>query len=446
ERDGPEPSRPAVVALLRAALDHGREEMARRLNEHPSAGHQITMGYAFLVDQLIRVMYDHVTAHLYPAANRSAAERIAILAEGGYVRADMAPNSHVDIAFLTPARGTPWCEQVIEAMLYLMWDIGLKVGHSSRTVDDMIRMAKDDLTIRTALLEGRYLWGDQDLAESGRRRFRAEVVANTGRAFVTEKLEERNQRHKRLGDSRYVVEPNVKEGKGGLRDLQTLYWIGKYIHKVQSASELVEVGLLTADEYRRFRRAENFMLAVRCHLHTITGRAEDRLTFDLQREVASRMNFADRPGKSAVERFMQYYFLQAKQVGALTGVFLAQLDEQSARSPRRGLLAAFRQKARSLKGYKAFGGRISAQGDDWFAKDPVRLVEIFQIAEEEGLEIHPETMRLASRDAPLIKDEVRQDPRANEAFLKLLTGRNDPETVLRWMNEAGVFGRFVPDF
>ena len=446
EKDGPEASRPAVVALLRAALDHGREEMARRLTEHPSAGHQITMGYAFLVDQLIRVMYDHVTAHLYPVGNRSAAERIAILAVGGYGRAEMAPHSDVDIAFLTPARGTPWCEQVIEAMLYLMWDIGLKVGHSSRTVDDMIRMAKDDLTIRTALLEGRYLWGDQDLAETGRRRFRAEVVANTGRAFVTEKLEERNQRHKRLGDSRYVVEPNVKEGKGGLRDLQTLYWIGKYIHKVQSASELVEVGLLTADEYRRFRRAENFMLAVRCHLHTITGRAEDRLTFDLQREVASRMNFADRPGKSAVERFMQYYFLQAKQVGALTGVFLAQLDEQSARSPRRGLLAAFRQKARSLKGYKAFGGRISAQGDDWFAKDPVRLVEIFQIAEEEGLEIHPETMRLASRDAPLIKDEVRQDPRANEAFLKLLTGRNDPETVLRWMNEAGVFGRFVPDF
>ena len=441
-----EASRPAVIALLRAALDQGREEMSRRLTEHPSAGHQTTMGYAFLIDQLIRVMYDHVTAHLYPVGNRSAAERIAIMAVGGYGRAEMAPHSDVDIAFLTPARGTPWCEQVIEAMLYLMWDIGLKVGHSSRTVDDMIRMAKDDLTIRTALLEGRYLWGDQPLAETGRGRFRAEVIANTGRAFVTEKLEERNQRHKRLGDSRYVVEPNVKEGKGGLRDLQTLYWIGKYIHKVQSASELIEVGLLTANEYRRFRRAENFMLAVRCHLHTITGRAEDRLTFDLQREVADRMNFADRPGKSAVERFMQFYFLQAKQVGALTGVFLAQLEEQSARRPRHGLLAAFRPRARNLKGYKVFGGRISAPADDWFAKDPVRLVEIFQVAEEEGLEIHPGTMRLASRDAPLIKDEVRHDPRANEAFLKLLTGRNDPETVLRWMNEAGVFGRFVPDF
>ena len=446
EKGGPVASRPAVVALLRNALDHGREEMTQRLSEHPSAGHQVTMGYAFLTDQLIRVMYDHVTTHLYPVGNRSAAERVAILAVGGYGRAEMAPHSDVDIAFLTPARGTPWCEQVIEAMLYLMWDIGLKVGHSSRTVDDMIRMAKGDLTIRTALLEGRHLWGDLELSEESRQRFRAEVVAGTARAFVAEKLQERNQRHKRLGDSRYVVEPNVKEGKGGLRDLQTLYWIGKYIHRAQSAAELVEVGLLTPEEYRRFRRAENFLLAVRCHLHTITGRAEDRLTFDIQREVARRMKFADRPGKSAVERFMQYYFLQAKHVGSLTGVFLAQLEEQSARSPRRGLLAAFRQKARSVKGYKAFGGRISAPGDDWFEKDPVHLVEIFQIAEEQGLEIHPDTMRLASRDAHLIKDEIRRDARANEAFLKLLTGRNDPETVLRWMNEAGVFGRFVPDF
>src|SRR5690606_19908098 len=136
--------------------------------------------------------------------------------------------------------------------------------------------------------------------------------------------------HKRMGDSRYVVEPNVKDGKGGLRDLQTLYWLGKYIHKVRSAAELVDVGLLTAQEYRSFRRAEGFMLAVRCHLHMITGRAEDRLTFDLQRQVAMRMNFVDRPGKSQVERFMQFYFLQAKRVGSLTGVFLAHIDEQFA--------------------------------------------------------------------------------------------------------------------
>ncbi|OYX44178.1 MAG: bifunctional uridylyltransferase/uridylyl-removing protein, partial [Sphingomonadales bacterium 32-64-22] len=429
-------ARKRVVELLRGAMAEGREELTRRLAEKPSAGHEITAGFAFLMDQIIRVMHDHVVTDLYPVNNRSSGERLTIMAVGGYGRAEMAPHSDIDIAFLTPGKQTAWCEQVIEAMLYLLWDLGLKVGHSSRSVDDMVRMARGDLTIRTAMLEGRYLWGDQALYEEASARFFAEVVAGTERQFVTEKLAERNDRHKRLGDSRYVVEPNIKEGKGGLRDLQTLYWIGKYIHKVKSAAELVEVGLFTRAEYRAFRRAEGFFLAVRSHLHTITNRAEDRLTFDLQREVARRMQFADRPGKSAVERFMQYYFLQAKRVGSLSGIFLAQLDEQFARKTPRGLLAGFRARARSVRGYKVFGGRIAAQGDDWFRDDPVRLIEIFQIAEEEGLEIHPATMRMAARDCALIKEDVRHDPRANALFLKVLAGRRDPETVLRWMNEA----------
>ena len=440
-------ARPQVVALLREALESGRAELSARLEEVPSAGHACVGAHAFLIDQLVRLIHDHVVAHVYPLANRSAGERLTILAVGGYGRAEMAPHSDIDIAFLTPTRRAPWCEQVIEAMLYFLWDLGLKVGHSSRTPDDMVRMAREDLTIRTALLEGRYLWGDRALYEDARRRFWAEVVTGSERQFVSEKLEERNARHKRMGDSRYVVEPNVKDGKGGLRDLQTLYWIGKYIHKVRSASELVEVGLLSASEYRSFRRAEGFMLAVRCHLHTLTGRAEDRLTFDMQRAVAQRMKFADRPGKSAVERFMQYYFLQAKRVGSLTGVFLAHIDEQFAQSRlRRGLLAGFTARRRTLKGYVVFGGRIATPRDDWFRQDPVRLIEIFQLAEANGLEVHPEAMRQANRDCGLIKDAVRNDPRANALFLDLLAGRNDPEMVLRWMNEAGVFGKFVPDF
>jgi [protein-PII] uridylyltransferase len=436
-----------VLALLRDALTKGRTELARRLAEKPSAGHECTAGHAFLIDQLIRVLYDHVTQDVYPPGNRSAGERLALLAVGGYGRAEMSPHSDVDIAFLTPGKQTAWCEQAIEAMLYFLWDLGLKVGHSSRSIDETMRMAKSDLTIRTALLEGRFLWGDQALDDQAVQRFWAEVVSGTERQFVAEKLAERNARHKRMGDSRYVVEPNVKEGKGGLRDLQTLYWIGKYIHRVKSAAELVDVGLFTAQEYRAFRRAEGFLLAVRCHLHLITGRAEDRLTFDLQREVAKRMQFAERPGKSAVERFMQYYFMQATRVGSLTGVFLAHIDDELASKTRRkGLLATWRPRRRELKGYLVEGGRIAAPNDKWFQEDPVRLIEIFQLAEVECLEIHPETMRMAARDVKAIDAHVRDDPRANALFMKVLAGRNDPETALRWMNEAGVFGRFVPDF
>jgi [protein-PII] uridylyltransferase len=440
-------ARPHIVRTLKAALERGREELGRRLEEKPSAGHENAGGFAFLIDQLIRVIHDHATTHLYPSANRSKAERMTVMAVGGYGRAEMSPHSDVDIAFLVGGKKTAWCEQVVEATLYMLWDLGLKVGHSTRTLDEAIRLSKGDLTIRTALLEGRYVWGDQDLYDEGSRRFTAEVVRGNERNFVTEKLAERNARHKRMGDSRYVVEPNVKDGKGGLRDLHTLYWIGKFIHRVRTASELVDVGLFTREEYRSFRKAENFLLAVRSHMHVLTGRAEDRLTFDLQRRIAERMNFADRPGKSAVERFMQFYFLQAKRVGSLTGVFLAHIDEQfEAKTARRGFFAGWKAKARVLKGYRVYGGRIAAPSDDWFRKDPVRLIEIFQLAEAEGLEIHPETMRQANRDSGLIDNSVRKDERANALFLDLLCGRNDPEMVLRWMNEAGVFGKFVPDF
>ncbi len=440
-------ARPAIVGALRDALTRGRAELGRRLEAKPAAGHEIAGGHAYLVDQLVRTIFDHATTDLYPAPNRTAAERIAVMAVGGYGRAEMCPHSDVDIAFLTPQRDAPWCEQVIEAMLYLLWDLGLTIGHSTRTPADLVRMAKDDLTIRTSLIEGRYVWGDEALHEDGVRRFREQVVRGTERQFVVEKLAERNARHKRMGDSRYVVEPNLKEGKGGLRDLQTLYWIGKYIHRVRDAAELVDVGLFTRAEYTSFRRAEGWLLAVRCHLHTVTGRAEDRLTFDHQRQIAERMKFADRPGKSAVERFMQFYFLQAKRVGALTGVFLAHIDEEFAhRSRAGGFFAGFRSRARHHKGYVIHGGRIAVPAPDWFARDPVRLVEIFQLAEAEQVEIHPETMRLANRESGRIDAAVREDPRANALFLDLLAGRNDPEPALRWMNEANVFGRFVPDF
>ena len=445
DASGAAKARPRVVELLRGALAAGREEIARRLAERPSAGHLSAEAQAFLVDQLVRVIHDHVVRDVYPSGNRSSGERLTIMAVGGYGRGEMAPHSDVDIAFITPIKQTPWCEQVIEAMLYFLWDLGLKIGHSSRSLDEMVRMAKGDLTIRTAMLEGRYVWGDQPLFDEAQRRFWAEVVAGTERLYVTEKLAERNDRHKRLGDSRYVVEPNVKEGKGGLRDLHTLYWIGKYLHHVRDASELVGAGLLSPAEYRAFRRAEDFFWAVRCHLHTITGRAEDRLTFDLQREVAARLQFAERPGKSAVERFMQYFFLQAKRVGHLTGLFLAQLEEQSTKKTPRGLLAGFRARRRMVKGYPVFGGRINVPADDWFTEDPVRLIEIFAVADAQGLELHPDAMRLAVRDARAV-DSVREDPRANALFMDLLSSRHDPETALRWFNEAGVFGRFMPDF
>lgn len=437
--------RARVLEQLQTALAHGRGEIDRRLQLHPSQGYRAATEQAFLIDQIVRLIYDYVTVHVYPAANRSSSERIAVLAVGGYGRGEMAPHSDVDIAFVTPFKRSSWTEQVVEAILYLLWDLGLKVGQSSRSLDETVKMAQEDLTIRTALLESRFVWGDRDIYEQASRRFWNEVVGKTASEFVRLKMIERDERHKRMGDSRYVVEPNVKDGKGGLRDLHTLYWIGKYIHQVSSASDLVSVGLLTADEYRRFRKAENFLWAVRCHMHAITNRAEDRLTFDLQREVAERMNFADRPGRSTVERFMQYYFLNAKTVGDVTGLFLAHLDEAMAKKGRR-FLPTFTRKPRKLNGFQLDRGRLALPHDNFFEEDPVRLLEIFQLADLHGLEIHPLAMRAAQRDARLIDRNVQRNARANALFLDVLCSPRDPETVLRWMNESTVFGRFIPDF
>ena len=441
----PSEQRGKALSIMQTALRVGREEISRRLVAVPSSGRSCATDQAFLIDQIVRIAFDFVTTTLFPVANRSAAEKIAVVAVGGYGRGEMAPHSDVDIAFITPYKRTGWTEQVVEAMLYFLWDLGLKVGQSSRSIDETIKMALEDLTIRTALLEGRFVWGDRKVYEETSVRFWNEVAARTGADFVAQKMVERDERHKRMGDSRYVVEPNIKDGKGGLRDLHTLYWIGKYVHRVRSPSDLVDVGLLTDEEYRKFEKAENFLWAVRCHMHDISGRPEDRLTFDLQREVAERMRFSPRPGRSAVERFMQLYFLNAKTVGDLTGLFLAHLDEALGKKGRR-FLPSFARKPRKLNGFVLDRGRLALPSDDFFQGDPVRLIELFNLADLHNLEIHPLAMRAARRDARLIDQKVRQDARANQLFLDTLCSPRNPEAVLRWMNEATVFGRFIPDF
>jgi len=439
-------SRKAVADILKQALATGRAEIARRLGERPYAGTEAAAAYAFLADQILRLVYDYVTLQLHPRGNATTSERLLMLGVGGYGRGEMALHSDVDIAFVTPWKPTAWTESAIEAILYLLWDLGLTVGHSTRSVDEVIRATLADHTIRTAVLEARYVWGDEALYDEVAARFWKEVVAGSVAGFVKEKLDEREARHKRMGDSRYVVEPNVKEGKGGLRDLHALFWIGKYAYRLRDVNELVEVGLLSADELRQFHRAERFLWAVRCHLHLVAGRAEERLTFDYQREIAARMNYADRPGASAVERFMRHYFLHAKMVGDLTGVFLAHLDEKFARRGRRMGLPAFRRRPGKLDGFMLDRGRLAIPDEAFLAKDPVRLIQMFALADAYGLEIHPLAMRAAGRCAKLIDSRVRADPRANALFLDVLTSPRDPESVLRWMNEADVFGRFIPDF
>src|SRR5215211_3175849 len=342
--------RAKLVPELKKLLDRGHQEAQEKLQDSQN-GLVCARYLCERMDELIHIVHDAVVQHLYPASNPSAGERLAVVATGGYGRGTLAPGSDVDLLFLLPYKQTAWSESVVEAMLYVLWDLKLKVGHATRSVEECIREAKADMTIRTALLEARFRLGDETLYAELVARFDQDLVRRSASEFVEAKLKERDARVVRAGASRYLVEPNVKDGKGGLRDLNTLFWIAKYVYRVREPAELVKAGLFTDEEFRLFARCEEFLWRVRCHLHFLTGRAEERLTFDWQAQIAERIGFTGRNGLSAVERFMKAYFLTAKDVGDLTAIVCAELEARQAkhRPVLDRFLGRFRRRRRTAR-------------------------------------------------------------------------------------------------
>ena len=436
--------RKAAVAILRDIQTEGREAIARAFAAQPFAARPLTRAYTYLTDGLVTSVLYVSLRHLHRLPNPTEAERIAVIAVGGYGRGEMAPFSDVDLLFLTPYKITPHAESVIESMLYMLWDLKLKVGHSSRTIKDCIRLGHEDFTIRTALLEHRLLAGDEALARDLKTRLRNDLFRDTGRAFIEAKLEEREKRHIKHGQ-RYVVEPNVKEGKGGLRDLQSLFWIAKYIQGVEDAAELVSLGVFQPQEFARFVKAEDFLWAVRSHLHLIAGRPSEQLTFDMQVLVAERMGYKDRAGRRAVEVFMQDYFRHATAVGDLTRIFLTKLEAIHVKSGPL-LERIFRRKPRPREGYSVVHNRLSIVDPKAFLADKMNLLRLFEEALRTGLLIHPDAMRLVSANLDLIDDDMREDREAQRIFMDLLLKHGNPERALRRMNELGVLSAFIPEF
>lgn len=435
-----------AVGILKWTLSEARDAVRVRL-EAGTSGLEAARLLAHAQDTIIGALYDFTVKHVYYAQNPSTSERIAVVATGGYGRGTLAPGSDIDLLFVLPYKQTAWGESVTEFMLYALWDLGLKVGHATRSIDECIRLARADMTIRTSVLEARYLWGDRALFDQLKARFDKEIVGNGALDFVDAKLAERDTRHRKAGESRYLVEPNVKESKGGLRDLNTLFWIAKYIYRVEDTAELVGKGVFTQDEFESFARAEDFLWTVRCHLHFLTGRPEDRLSFDVQREMASRMGYGT-DGNHAIERFMKDYFLTAKEVGDLTRIFCAVLEDQhKTKAPGFGRLLGFGSRKQVVApGFYVEGGRLHIEGPDVFTRDPVNLLRLFQLADAKNVHIHPDALKAVTRALHLIDDALRANPEANRLFLEVLSSRTDPEPELRWMNESGVFGKFVPVF
>jgi len=436
-------ARATALALAKQYLAAGRAKLEKRL-ANGTRGGTLVAGYTFLIDEILGALHEHAAERLFVVPNPTSGDRLAFVAVGGYGRGELSPYSDIDLLFLHPWKLTARSEQVVEYVLYMLWDMGFKVGHATRSINDCLARAKSDMTIRTSILESRFLWGDEALLHNLLQRFWDEIVPDSEGEFVAAKLSERDARHQRSGDSRYLLEPNIKDGKGGLRDLHTLFWIAKYLYRVDRFAELVDRGLITKKEQLRFARAQGFLWKVRAHLHLTAGRADDRLTFDLQPEIAGRMGYGDRNGNLAVEHFMKHYFLVAKSVGELTRVLCASLEANSLDQAPQRIGAG--GPAPAADGLRTEGGRLAVADEDAFDKRPVRLIKLFRMAQIGGLDIHPRTLRLVHQRLQLIDRKLRADDEANYLFMALLSDTQAPEQALRKMNEAGVLGRFIPEF
>ena len=433
-----------LVSLLKELKSKGFDRISFELSKNPLKARKAISSYAFLTDCLVTSAWKFATEIQFPSHNPTEAEKLSIISVGGYGRREMAPFSDVDLLFLTPYKMTPWSENVIETVLYLLWDLKLKVGHSSRSIKDCLRLGSEDYTIRTAMLEHRFVCGDINLASQLNEKLWKNLFSGTAKDFISAKLIERENRHEKHGQ-RYMVEPNVKEGKGGLRDLQSLYWIAKYVYQTQNISDLVDLNVFRSDEYLQFEQAEEFLWAVRCQMHHLADRAIEQLSFDLQVEVASAMGYHDSRDQRAVEIFMQDYFRHATRVGDLTRIFLTSLEAVHAKDEPL-LERIFKRKPKIDNDYIVIHNRLAIKSEKEFLTNPINLLKLFSEALRTGLLIHPNAMRLVSANLAMVNNEFRASTEAQQIFLELLLKHGNPERALRRMNELGFLAKFIPEF
>ena len=443
--------RPAIVSVLKSVLKSARTEAETRLC-NDGKGTQCAKNLAYVQDEIIRALYELARVKLYPRANPSELQEVAIIATGGYGRGTLAPGSDIDLLFLLPGKQDETSGRLIEFILYTLWDMRLKVGHATRSTEECIRLAKTDNTILTSILESRFICGNERLSKSMQFHFRRDIVQAGARKFVADKLAERDVRLAKSGESRYLVEPDLKDGKGGLRDLHTLFWIAKFLYDTNSPEELADKGAFTHEELSRFQKCEDFLWAVRCHLHFISGRGEDRLSFDRQSELASRLGYQSHAGLKNVERFMKHYFLIAKEVGDLTRIFCASLEAKQVKDipVLSRVMGRFRSKPvvkiPENKNFQIESGRLALAKPSVFRDDPVNLLRLFSVASIHGAEIHPDALKTVRKSLSLIDKDLCSNVEANALFLDMLVNSDSSETLLRMMNEAGILGRFIPEF
>ncbi|GBQ68079.1 uridylyltransferase PII [Ameyamaea chiangmaiensis NBRC 103196] len=474
EVDGVVP-RDVAVGLFRRHLGRYQGDIREAFEARRIKGAVAAKHLAGLADGLIECLCLHARSAVGqndPLQNSSLDAPFVVAATGGYGRGLLAPFSDIDLLFLTQDEPGDDIIRLVEYILYFLWDLGLRVGHATRSISQCIAEADSDTTVRTTLLDARLLWGDSRLFAMFEARFILACIDAGAPRFIHDKREERHQRHLRFGESPYLVEPNVKEGRGALRDLQTLYWMCRYTFGARHVSDLMApgfatFGLLTDHEAVRARRAWDFLWTVRLHLHYVAGRAEERLTFDMQPVVGARMGYTHHGRQAGVERFMRHYFLTVREVMRLTHV-LEPAVLRRALGPVQN--SAPPDAVMQNEGFTLIDDKVLPIRADAFEKDPILMLELLRWSRIRHCPIHPLAMQ------QLIRWErgagaLRDDPTASELFLDLLCGppplqelaaassaepaaqrtfgehRDDDSTrVLRILNETGIMGRLLPDW
>lgn len=441
--------RDAALGAFRRHLARIQQHVQHAFEQEQVTGLQAARLLGKLIDGLIIALYEHATSD----TGLGEPEHLSVAGTGGYGRGVLAPFSDIDLLFLTASDPSRQTLQVVEYMLYFLWDLGVKVGHATRSIEDCLVEGAKDTTIRTALLDARHIAGNAKLFSDFHTRFRAACKDAGVAEYITAKQAERAVRHRRYGDSPFVVEPNVKEGRGGLRDLQTLYWIARYVYDTQTMGELADVGdVLTPSEAKHGRRAWEFLWTVRFHLHYVAGRAEERLTFDLQPVVGARMGYTRHGRQDGVERFMRHYFLTAREVSRLTRILEPGILREALGPPA---VAPETDQPLLKCGFVLAEGQLLPMPGRDFDQDPLQMLRILQVARDRNLELHPLAIRSLIQNERRAT-ELRGDPKAAALFMDLMCGK-EPEhhrasqhpDGARWLsilNETGFLGRFIPDW
>lgn len=448
-----------VLELLKTHLVSTKREVQKKFEAGEISGIDTAAALAICHDDMLCGLFAYTDQILLPSAQPEAAADIAICAVGGYGRGEMAPFSDLDLLFLNTGKNTDRGDQVTEFILYILWDLGLKVGHATRSPDQCINLARQDETVLTAMLDLRLLAGSADLATQLVLLLRKERTGAKTRAFISAKLGSRDARHQREGDSRYVIEPNIKEGKGGLRDLHELYWISRFIYggkktnadapiKPHGVAAYLKLGLLDAAAAERFTEAAEFLWRSRMHLHFLAERALEVLSFDRQDAMAVRMGYEHAYPEERVEAFMRDYFTTTREVGALTRIACAKLEGQSSLLLPQGLDRFLPTSRRGLKepGFVLDHGRLDFSSTRALKKNPFLILDLFRVAGARNLDIHPDAFATLLQNMDLIDDDFRSHPDAFAIFEDILLRTQAPGAVLKNMNEAGVLGAYLPEF